>query len=1375
MSNSDQLTINRLGAYLPQDRLRAVARGESLPDRATGSAVFADISGFTPLTEALRESLGSRHGAEELTRLLDAVFTALIADVEKYGGSVIGFAGDAITCWFDDAHGPAAPRATTSAFALQSAMRAFPQLALKICVATGPARRLAVGDPTLQLFDVLAGETVARMAAGEHLAQRGEVLVDEATARALGDALTRREWRTAATGERLAVAAHIASGEPSVPPAPGPALAAEQLRAWLPPWVYARESAGQAALFNEFRAVTCIFLRFAEIDYDADSAPAQLDTYVRWVQRVAQDAGGYLRAPSIGDKGSYLLLALGTPSAHEDDPRRALRAALALRTPPAGCASITAIQIGIASGVVWAGLCGGATRQAYDFMGDDVNLAARLMQSAAPGEILVSGHVQKATANNFVFEPRPPLPMKGKAEPLPVFAVTGERRQRAIRLQEPTYALPMVGRLAELQIIHDKLSLTLQGKAQIIGIVAEAGLGKSRLAAEAIRAAHKQGFAGYGGACQSDGIHTPYLAWKPIWSAFFDIDPAAPLRKQIRSLEGEIEDRAPERAQSLPLLGSLLNLPIPDNDFTNALEPKNRPSALRALLEDCLRSAATDEPLLIVLEDLHWIDALSYDLLEELARALSDSRVCFVLAYRPRQGARLEAPRLEALPNFTKIELTELNAVEAEQAIRAKLAQLYPARGGAVPTVLVEKLMAHAQGNPFFLEELLNFLNDRGLDPRDPADLNKIELPDSLHTLILSRIDQLSEREKMTLRVASIVGRLFSAAWLTGYYPELGELPKVKADLDQLAELDITPLDTPEPELAYLFKHIVTHEVTYASLPFATRAQWHEQLAQYLERVGAPLETIAHHYGQSHNQAKTLEFATRAGDAAFRVYATTEAIAQYSRAIEAAKLLGADPATAPLVAAHLQHLYSDRGRALELNGRYAEALANYDEMEAQARERGDRALELASLLARATLRSTPTSVSDSALGQALSEQALALASEMGDGHAKAKILRNLMLLDNFSGRLREAVQHGEESLALARELGLRDQVAFTLNDLFRPYASIGEYERARAATDEARDYWRATGDQSGLADNLSRSARIAVALGEFDRAISFAAQALQISQSIANLWGQSFSQMFVGYVYFERGDFTTTVETMQECIRLGDDAGFILAQIVTRAELGWVYGTLGAVDRGLELARAARAMAEKRVPTFRTWTLACLARLYVMAGQLDEAETAVREGYAAFTEDFAQHAWIELPLAEAELALAKGEPARAISAIDGLMPRFRQFRIRTFLSEALYLKGRALLGLDRPADAIEVLHSARAEAEALGCRRIQWQVLAALSEIEQQRGHATEAEALRATAREIVDYLAAHTPEDLRAQFLELPTVQALSGPSPSPSGRGPG
>ena len=232
-----------LHTYLPQDRLRALARGETLPDRTQGSALFADISGFTPLTETLRAALGPRRGAEELTKQIDAVFAALIAAVERFGGSVIGFAGDAITCWFDETHGPAAPRATACALALQQAMNTFAEitlpngasaaLALKVTVASGPARRFAVGDPQVHYLDTLAGVTVVRNSTAEDLAQKGEVLLDEVTAQALGEAATVREWRTANNAERFAVLAQFtaATGAPPAWPASGPVLAAADLQA----------------------------------------------------------------------------------------------------------------------------------------------------------------------------------------------------------------------------------------------------------------------------------------------------------------------------------------------------------------------------------------------------------------------------------------------------------------------------------------------------------------------------------------------------------------------------------------------------------------------------------------------------------------------------------------------------------------------------------------------------------------------------------------------------------------------------------------------------------------------------------------------------------------------------------------------------------------------------------------------------------------------------------------------------------------------------------------------------------------------------------------------------------------------------------------
>src|SRR5512136_1604320 len=193
--------------YIPADYRHALAQGATLPERTSGAALFADISGFTPLTEALAQTMGLRRGAKELPRYLNQIYDALIAQVDGYCGSVVGFAGDAITCWFANVaeQPPASSRATACALALQKVMQQFAAvpipgrapvtLSVKVAVASGPARRFVVGDPNTQLLSALAGRTLARMAAAEHLANKGEVIVDELTIAALAGAAQVIEWR----------------------------------------------------------------------------------------------------------------------------------------------------------------------------------------------------------------------------------------------------------------------------------------------------------------------------------------------------------------------------------------------------------------------------------------------------------------------------------------------------------------------------------------------------------------------------------------------------------------------------------------------------------------------------------------------------------------------------------------------------------------------------------------------------------------------------------------------------------------------------------------------------------------------------------------------------------------------------------------------------------------------------------------------------------------------------------------------------------------------------------------------------------------------------------------------------------------------------
>lgn len=433
-----------VSVYLPLDRRHALLHGADLPPSANGAALEADLSGFTPLTEALASEMGLQRGAEELTRRLNRIFGALIAEVDAYGGSVITFTGDAITCWFGEApDGGAAARALTCGAALQRAMAAVGQvttpgglevqLTLKVAVAAGRARRMLVGDPAVQQIELLAGQIMDRLAAGEQLAGPGEVLADAASLEEAGTAALPGEWRASALpGVAFApvTVREPARPAPWSPIAPGQ-LADATLRPWLLEPIYDRVRSGQSAFLSELRPAAALFLAFDGVDHEHDPAAQQrLDAITRWVQGVLARYGAALIQLSVGDKGSYLYAAFGAPIAHENDALRAVRAALELRTPPPELPFVSRVRIGMSYGQMRAGAYGGPTRRTYGVLSDRTNLAARLMQAA--DDILCDEAVYELARAQVQFETLPPLTVKGKARPVTVFRPLAERRPDAL-------------------------------------------------------------------------------------------------------------------------------------------------------------------------------------------------------------------------------------------------------------------------------------------------------------------------------------------------------------------------------------------------------------------------------------------------------------------------------------------------------------------------------------------------------------------------------------------------------------------------------------------------------------------------------------------------------------------------------------------------------------------------------------------------------------------------------------------------------------------------------------------------------------------------------------------------------------------------------
>ncbi|MCI0579313.1 MAG: hypothetical protein L0331_24315, partial [Chloroflexi bacterium] len=323
-------------------------------------------------------------------------------------------------------------------------------------------------------------------------------------------------------------------------------------------------------------------------------------------------------------------------------------------------------------------------------------------------------------------------------------------------------------------------------------------------------------------------------------------------------------------------------------------------------------------------------------------------------------------------------------------------------------------------------------------------------------------------------------------------------MPSLNQSLAQLERSGLIQVGQLKPELEYLFRHVLVHDAAYESLLREDRQRLHQVAGLVVEQLYpgrldelAPL--LGRHFAIAGDARRAGHYFTLAGDTAFNQYANTEAVSFYSQALEQAPAIQAG-------GQELEHLYLRRGRALELTGRYDEALANYQELARLARERGDRALELAALVARATVLAAPTEKFDPAGVDALSEQALALARELDDKAAEARIFWNRMLASISQGRLAEALQDGERSLAIARRHNLREQLAYTLNDLCRVYFPQ-QVDKAWASLQEARSLWQELNNPAMLVDNLNTTALLHLQSGNFEQVIALAEEAWQTSRA----------------------------------------------------------------------------------------------------------------------------------------------------------------------------------------------------------------------------------------------------------------------------------
>ncbi|MDQ5979430.1 MAG: hypothetical protein QG602_2404, partial [Verrucomicrobiota bacterium] len=1142
-------TTEQLFAYLPPDRGLALLQGESLPAKSEGSVLFSDISGFTPLTEAVIARFGPRRGGEEFTNRLNAVYDALIGEVELFGGSIVGFAGDAMVVWFAGSSGA---RAVTVALRMQRAMQRFNRvelpdgetisLGLKVAIASGMLRRFEVGDPGVQLYDALAGEVMVRVAACEGVSNRGEVVVDATTAQQLGADLLIGEWRKLtedpAGGQAAVVTGMRQESTPQPLVAPTfPHDAADRLRPWLVPEVARRVIAGQMVFLTELRPATALFVRFMGIDFEHDeSGPAKLNAYVRWVQAIIARLEGVLVQLSIGEKGNYFYAAWGAPVAHDDDTVRAATAGLEIARPPREIAElITVTQVGITRGTMRTGAYGNVRRRTYGVLGDDTNLSARLMAKAGPGEILISANAAERLPAGFELESLPLMKVKGKKDPIPVFRVAGRRQAGTT---QPMVVVggeaPLVGRKRERSSLIARLQQAGGGRGQVIAVSSEAGMGKSRLLAEVVQAARRLGFGVFAGECQVLSREAIYAVWIHIFRTFFAVPPEAGAREALAVVEAALDEVGPGLRERAPLLAPLLNLALPDNDLTRGLDPKVRRASLEGLIVECIRVRARSGPVLFVLEEVHWIDESSRSLLAAVARAMVRLPVVVLAAHRPAP-----LPEVMGLPegvfdHVHTLHLGDLPPEESRELVEQKLAKALDT--DVPPERLVELVTSRAGGNPFFIEEVANLLRVRHLAgaTKGGAELDSLELPDSLHSLVLSRIDQLTESTQTTLKVASVIGRHFRSAVLLGVHPLEYARAGLPAQIEEMRERDVILPEPAEGEEAYLFRHIVLQEVAYESLPFAFRSDIHEAIGLHLERVAGDdprpwIELLAFHFDRSPREDKKRRYLLAAGDAARAAYALPAAISYYERALplfhgdkladllfrlgEVQELAGkwdaafaryreartlAEKAGVPELSARIAGLVGDLYRR---KGEFREAKDWLDRAREENAALGNEAGVAHMLHLEGTLSAQ---TGDFAQATVLYGKALAIREQLGDELGAGRSLNNLGIVARSRGDTANALQFHRRSLAVRRKINDRREIANSLNNLGFAHLYLGEFEEARSLLEESLQMNRSVGDRWQVGNALTSLAELALKTDDAGLALRCLAESVAINRELGD-------------------------------------------------------------------------------------------------------------------------------------------------------------------------------------------------------------------------------------------------------------------------------
>ena len=1176
MMSSEKTAISRelvcdLASYVPATLVRHIMQsGMPQPGETRlfpAATLFSDISGFTTMSEELASD-GPR-GAEELNRVLLLTFTGMIDVIDEMGGAVSHFHGDAMSVYFPDDDGHAAQRALACAQVMQQLMlttfnrvvtnrpqgkRPFFDLTMKIGLGYGQCRETIVGDPEKTMEFVLAGTAVDHAAEAEQQAQAGQIIASRA----------------------LLEQANLPAPEPFNKvtaiqdwPDPHPIMdweacdgvdlqrMATAVTPFIPPTVYERTISGLSEM-AEHRPVTSIFVQF-DFNEPAYADSGLLQAYFEWAGQVVtrfNNGNARLNRVLTGDKGNQLHIIFGAPVA-PDAPDQAIRCALALqRERPA---YVTQQRIGLAAGKVFACPVGAARRREYTVVGDIVNLSARLTHICQDGQVLTDKTTADRVLELIDFDLLPPVHLKGKQAEITPFQPRGDQGGQAqLQVFFNRWKRPLIGREQEIDLLLGGMDVALRGTGSAVAVYGSTGVGKTSLLAVGLKHWLESGGAAYAGEGQQHTSEIPFGPWIAVWQDFLGLTAGMDTAAQVTAVTNRMNTLLPDCGDDIGLWRDVLGIPLPQADNLGELTAEVRQSRFFRMVRQAFQVAAQQQPIFFILEGLHWADQSTLALIDELARHLDEWPIFMGFSFRPMSELAFETLKQ---PTCLPIILSDLPAKSGRQFLQQLIGT------SELPAAVEQHLgLRSREGlespvNPLFLEVAVNVMMGLGvLQVNGRVQVNEalltfMQIPDTIHGLLLARIDRLPVASRDLLQIASVIGRQFNLDPLVSISPDT---PRDVATtlLEGLAVEEITQLMTADPEWSYLFQHAMTHEVAYESLPFARRQTLHAAVANWLanryqENLKPLYAVLAYHYSRADDHENGLHFALAAANSARDIFANQEAVELYTLAESHLQVLGEDKWWETAV-----DLYLSRGYTMRFLGDFASAIVNIEtglklalknknlsqtahayNLLADIRYRQSH-YEKAKIAATEAINISSTltlpdelalaylwlGMSSSAMGQFSAaqvhlEQAEKLCLTIQDNQRLARVLEAMAFVHYQQKNLQAALKAMQQSVNLSRNFSKPMNLASSLNNIALVQHQLGEAEKALSTLDESIDLVRDT-SRNFYARFIGNRAEVLTYLGRYTEAQNDFEQAINLFMVMDDEQALSELYLVMGYEHF---------------------------------------------------------------------------------------------------------------------------------------------------------------------------------------------------------------------------------------------------------------